>query len=122
MLTAAKLAAERVFEQLGEHVARGTPIIGLEPSCILSFRDEYLDLTKHPKRAALSQLAVTFEEFVAANAGRFAEVLDGQPSSKALLHAHCHQKALTNVSAIHTTLGLGGYDVCEVDSGCRGMA
>jgi Fe-S oxidoreductase len=72
MLTEAKLAAERVFAALGEHVARGTPIIGLEPSCILSFRDEYLDLTKHPQRAGLAQVAVTFEEFVAANAGRFA--------------------------------------------------
>ena len=122
MLTEAKLAAERVFEVLGEHVARGTPIIGLEPSCILSFRDEYLDLTKHPQRAGLAQVAVTFEEFVAANAGRFAGVLDGQPSGKALLHGHCHQKALTNMSAVHTALALGGYDVCEADSGCCGMA
>ncbi len=122
MLTEAKLAAERVFELLGEHVARGTPIIGLEPSCILSFRDEYLDLTKHPQRAGLAQVAVTFEEFVAANAGRFAGVLDARASGKALLHGHCHQKALTNMSAIHTALALGGYDVCEADSGCCGMA
>src|SRR5258705_455164 len=83
MLTEAKLAAERVFEVLGEHVARGTPIIGLEPSCILSFRDEYLDLTKHPQRAGLAQIAVTFEEFVAANAGRFAGVLDARASGTA---------------------------------------
>jgi Fe-S oxidoreductase len=122
MLTEAKLAAERVFEALGEHVARGTPIIGLEPSCILSFRDEYLDLTKHPQRAGLAQLAVTFEEFVAANAGRFAGVLDARASSTALLHGHCHQKALTNMSAVHAALALGGYDVREVDSGCCGMA
>jgi FAD/FMN-containing dehydrogenase/Fe-S oxidoreductase len=122
MLTEAKLAAERVFAQLGEHIARGTPIIGLEPSCILSFRDEYLDLTKHPQRAGLSQLAVTFEEFVAANADRFARVLDDQPSGKALLHGHCHQKALTNMSSVHTALALGGYDVREADSGCCGMA
>ena len=122
MLTEAKLASERVFAQLGEHIARGTPIIGLEPSCILSFRDEYLDLTKHPQRAGLAQLAVTFEEFVAANADRFARVLDAQSSGQALLHGHCHQKALTNMSAVHTALALGGYDVREADSGCCGMA
>jgi FAD/FMN-containing dehydrogenase/Fe-S oxidoreductase len=122
MLAEAKLASERVFELLGEYVARGTPIIGLEPSCILSFRDEYLDLTKHPLRAGLAQVAVTFEEFVAANAGRFAGVLDARAAGQAVLHGHCHQKALTNMSAAHTALGLGGYDVHEVDSGCCGMA
>ena len=122
MLREAKLAAERVFAQLGTHVARGTPIVGLEPSCILSFRDEYLDLTKHPQRAALARVAVTFEEFVAAHAARFSDVLDARGERQALLHGHCHQKALTNMSAVHTALALGGYAVQEVDSGCCGMA
>jgi Fe-S oxidoreductase len=122
MLREAKLAAERVFAQLGTHVAHGTPIVGLEPSCILSFRDEYLDLIKHPQRSALTRVAVTFEEFVAAHAERFSGVFDARGELPALLHGHCHQKALVGTSAAHAALTLGGYAVHEVDSGCCGMA
>src|SRR5262249_11809564 len=122
LLGEAKLAAERVFEQLGAHAARGTPIVGLEPSCILSFRDEYRDLTRHPQRAALARVVVTFEEFVAANVDRFGDVLDRQGQRQAPLPGDCHQKALAGSAATHTALALGGYDVREIDSGCCGMA
>ena len=122
MLSEAKLAAERVFEQLGAYAERGIPIVGLEPSCILTFRDEYLELTKHPRRADLAHVAVTFEEFVAANADGFSAVLDPQMTGRVLLHGHCHQKALAGTSASHVALTLAGYDVHEVDSGCCGMA
>jgi FAD/FMN-containing dehydrogenase/Fe-S oxidoreductase len=122
MLPEAKLAAERVFEQLGAYAERGIPIVGLEPSCILTFRDEYPELTKHPRRAALAQVAVTFEEFVAANAARFGAVLDPERRGKVLFHGHCHQKALAGTATAHAALRLAGYDVHEVDSGCCGMA
>lgn len=122
MLPEAKLAAERVFEQLGAYAERGIPIVGLEPSCILTFRDEYLELTKHPRRADLAHAAVTFEEFVTANAARFSAVLVPHMAGKALLHGHCHQKALSGTSSAHAALKLAGYDVHEVDSGCCGMA
>ncbi len=122
MLPQAKLAAERVFEQLGAYATKGIPIVGLEPSCVLSFRDEYLDLTKHPQRAVLANVAVTFEEFVAAHAERFSRVLDAREGQTVLLHGHCHQKALIGTSATHSALALAGYDVREVDSGCCGMA
>lgn len=122
MLPEAKLAAERVFEQLGAYAERGIPIVGLEPSCILTFRDEYRELTKHPRRSDLAHVAVTFEEFATANAPRFSAVLDPQMAGKALLHGHCHQKALSGTSSAHAALKLAGYDVHEVDSGCCGMA
>lgn len=122
MLPEAKLAAERVFEQLGAYAERGIPIVGLEPSCILTFRDEYLELTKHPRRADLAHVAVTFEEFVTANADRFSAVLEQRSAGKVLLHGHCHQKALAGTSSAHAALALAGYDVHEADSGCCGMA
>jgi Fe-S oxidoreductase len=122
MLSEAKLAAERVFEQLGAYAERGIPIIGLEPSCILTFRDEYPELTRHPRRSDLAHAAVTFEEFVAANSERFSAVVDPQAHASAVLHGHCHQKALSGTTAAHATLALAGYQVHEADSGCCGMA
>jgi FAD/FMN-containing dehydrogenase/Fe-S oxidoreductase len=122
MLPAARHSAERVFERLGAYAMRGTPIVGLEPSCILTFRDEYLTLTRHPRRHDLARVAVTFEEFVAAHAQRFAAVLEAGAPAPALLHGHCHQKAQVGTAPAHTALGLAGYAVREVDSGCCGMA
>jgi Fe-S oxidoreductase len=122
LLPGAREAAERVLDRLAPFVAQGLPIVGLEPSCILSFRDEYPALTEHPARAGLARAAVTFEEFVAANAERFRTVLHEEPRRPALLHGHCHQKAQAGTRAAHTALELAGYDVEEVDSGCCGMA
>ncbi|MEN9936552.1 MAG: hypothetical protein RLZZ387_3131 [Chloroflexota bacterium] len=126
-LPEAKLAAERVFERLAPYIERGIPIVGLEPSCVLTFRDEYLTLTRHPRRAELSLLAVTFEEFVARNAERFGAAFAGAPPAEAppaeaLLHGHCHQKAQVGTGPARAALALAGYQVREVDSGCCGMA
>ncbi len=80
MLTDAKALAERALDVLAPYAAQGLPIIGLEPSCILAFRDEYLALTQHPARAQVAQAAVTFEEFVASNAERFQGVMGQAPA------------------------------------------
>jgi FAD/FMN-containing dehydrogenase/Fe-S oxidoreductase len=122
MLDDAKLAAERVFARLDPYIAAGLPIVGLEPSCILSFRDEYPALSMHPRRHDLARLALTFEEFVAQHAERFGAVLDLTETRPALLHGHCHQKAQVGTLTAHAALALGGYAVDEVDSGCCGMA
>ncbi|MFL5807832.1 MAG: FAD-binding and (Fe-S)-binding domain-containing protein [Roseiflexaceae bacterium] len=122
LLTDAKAAAERALDRLAPYAEQGLPIVGLEPSCILAFRDEYLALTQHPARERVAQAAVTFEEFVAANAARFQSLLEGAPRRPALLHGHCHQKAQVGTRPAHTALALAGYDVHEVDSGCCGMA
>ena len=122
MLPDARAAAERVLDLLAPYAEQGLPIVGLEPSCILAFRDEYLALTKHPARKQVARAAVTFEEFVAARADRFGAVLQAAPRQPALLHGHCHQKAQVGTRPALAALTIAGYDVQEIDSGCCGMA
>jgi FAD/FMN-containing dehydrogenase/Fe-S oxidoreductase len=122
LLTNARATAEHALDLLAPYAEQGLPIVGLEPSCILAFRDEYLALTQHTARERVAQAALTFEEFVAANAARFESVLRDTPRRPALLHGHCHQKAQVGTRPAHAALTLAGYDVQEVDSGCCGMA
>jgi FAD/FMN-containing dehydrogenase/Fe-S oxidoreductase len=103
---------------------QGVPIIGIEPSCILTLRDEYLGLASDQKRARiLAAHALTFEEFVTqeAEAGRFAPQWRPQPG-KVLLHGHCHHKALVGNESSVAALRLAGYEVAVIPSGCCGMA
>ena len=130
LLNEARESADAVIENLSEFVMQGIPVVGLEPSCILSFRDEYPSLSTHSHRHSLVKLAFTFEEFVANNVERFSECLQrSKPSEgferspcQVLLHGHCHQKAQVGTKPAHTALQLAGYVVTEVDSGCCGMA
>lgn len=104
------------------------PIIGLEPSAILSFRDEYIDLVpaeKIPLAKKLASKSFLVEEFLAA------EILKGAISSasfvsdkkEVLVHGHCHQKALSSVSFVMEILSLpANYIATAVNSGCCGMA
>ena len=120
----ARAAARSTVERLHPLVARGMPVIGLEPSCILTLKDEYLSLLPNdPRVQEVAAAAVTFEEFVAAEAaaGRFG--IQFRPEAgHVLLHGHCHQKALVGTTPSHRTLELAGFTVEEVDSGCCGMA
>lgn len=122
MLPSARAAADRALDLLAPYAEQGLPIVGLEPSCILAFRDEYLTLTTHPARQQVAGAAVTFEEFVAKHAERFGAVLRAEPRQSALLHGHCHQKAQIGTRPALAALSIAGYDVQEVDSGCCGMA
>lgn len=117
-------AAKQTIDRLAPLAERGLPIIGLEPSCLLSMRDEYHYLLKgDPRVDMVAKQCYTFEEFMVhlADTGQlklqFADV-----SGKVLLHGHCHQKSLVGTAASQQTLRLPGYEVTEVDSGCCGMA
>ena len=90
------------------HVAAGTPIVGLEPSCLLTLRDEFPALLPAPTTKALAGHAQLFEEFVdtRAPAGRFQLTLKPMPGQNALLHGHCHQKAFATVDAAVKALQL----------------
>ncbi|MCC6169512.1 MAG: FAD-binding protein [Caldilineaceae bacterium] len=104
--------------------AQGIPIVGVEPSCILTLRDEYLGLASDAQRARLvASQAFTFEEFVAREvaAGRFNAPWKAQPG-KALLHGHCHQKAMVGNESTVAALRAAGYAVEVIPSGCCGMA
>lgn len=103
---------------------QGIAIVGIEPSCILTLRDEYPALASDKKRARiLASQAFTLEEFVAnaSAAGNFSPAWRSQPG-KALLHGHCHTRALVGNEPSLAALKLAGYQVELIPSGCCGMA
>jgi FAD/FMN-containing dehydrogenase/Fe-S oxidoreductase len=122
---AARAEARRVLDALGPYVARGVPVIGLEPSCLLTLRDEFAGLLPGAETEALAARALLFEEFLAAEqaAGRLELELAPREGTRALLHGHCHQKAFAALGAVEATLRLvPGLEVETVQSSCCGMA
>jgi Fe-S oxidoreductase len=97
-------------------------VVGLEPSCMLGFRDEIPALLKSAAARQLSQHVLLFEEYIARQAGSLRLPL--QPIAKrALLHGHCHQKSFAAMGAVEATLGLvPDLTVETVESSCCGMA
>ena len=124
----ARAAARSTVDALAPLVAEGMPVIGLEPSCILTLKDEYLSLLPgDPQAEAVADAAITFEEFISAGLqdGSLALPLDTVSASngaRILLHGHCHQKALVGTEPAKQALAAAGYSVEEIDSGCCGMA
>jgi len=103
---------------------QGIPIVGIEPSCILTLRDEYLNLASDTEQAKkLAAGAFTFEEFVVneSESGRFTPAWKPN-AGKALLHGHCHHKAMVGNDSTVAALAIAGYQVEVIQSGCCGMA
>jgi len=121
----AKAEMMRLLVALKPYVMADIPIIGLEPACLLSFRDEFQSLIASEDTRRVGQSAVLFEEFIAGEiaAGRFDLKLRKSRAVKALLHGHCHQKAFATMATVETVLALvPGLEVETVPSGCCGMA
>jgi Fe-S oxidoreductase len=125
---AARKEAERSLAALAEAAARSVPVIGLEPSCLFTFRDEIPALVKGEaaKEAAgrVAAQAMLFEEFLAREAreGRLALPLAPQPG-RAMLHGHCHQKSFGAMPAVEAALRLvPDLEVETIESSCCGMA
>lgn len=121
---AARTEMTRSLAALRPFLERGVPVVGLEPSCLFSFRDEAVALLPGDESRRAAAHALLFEEFVAreAKAGRFAPAL-APVAAKALLHGHCHQKAFGAMGAVQAALGLiPGLAVETVESSCCGMA
>jgi FAD/FMN-containing dehydrogenase/Fe-S oxidoreductase len=121
----ARAEARRTMTALKPFVEAGIPIVGLEPSCLLTLRDEFTVLLPGTESAALAKSAVLLEEFIVAEhkAGRFSLALGKLPENGALLHGHCHQKAFNTVGAVESVLRLiPGLAVKTFDSTCCGMA
>jgi FAD/FMN-containing dehydrogenase/Fe-S oxidoreductase len=120
----ARREAERSLAALAPFAARDVPIVGLEPSCLLAFRDEIPALIGGEAARKVAAKAMIFEEFLMreADAGRLK--LDLKPSRrKALLHTHCHQKAFGLDPMVERALGLvPGLRVETIQSSCCGMA
>jgi FAD/FMN-containing dehydrogenase/Fe-S oxidoreductase len=125
LLDEARIEARRMLAALGPHVAAGTPIVGLEPSCLLTLRDEFPAMLPSAETKALAAHARLFEEFVETEraAGRFQLPLKAMPGQTALLHGHCHQKAFATLRAAVEALRLiPELEVEAFDSTCCGMA
>jgi FAD/FMN-containing dehydrogenase/Fe-S oxidoreductase len=121
----ARAEARRTIDALRPAIAAGTPIIGLEPACLLTLRDEFPSLLPGEEARALAAHAQLFEEFVASEraAGRFDLALAPMPGKTALLHGHCHQKAFNTAAAAADALRLIPELTVETfDSTCCGMA
>ncbi|MCY4159812.1 MAG: FAD-binding protein [Bacteroidetes bacterium] len=125
MVQKARAAARDTITQLLPYAKEGLPIIGLEPSCLLSLRDEYLYLLPDNKDAqTVAQQALLFDEFVAllAEEGQL-HLTFTNASKQILLHGHCHQRALVGTEPTRKIMALPeNYRVREVDSSCCGMA
>ncbi len=117
-LDKARAQLAQILDALAPQIDAGVPLIGLEPSCIAVFRDELLKLFPDDARA----------KKLAANTFMLAEYLDKSgyvpPAMKgrALVHGHCHQKAVMGMNAETSLLKKMGLDVSAPDTGCCGMA
>jgi Fe-S oxidoreductase len=120
----ARAELDRLVSTYAPFASRGVPIIGLEPSCLLTLRDELLSLRRDDTAKTISAHALLFEEFLVreAQAGRLQLPLRAI-SGKVLVHGHCHQKSFGAFKPVEQALRLiPGLDVEIVESSCCGMA
>ena len=125
MVDQARVEARRMLAALKPYVERGVPVIGLEPSCLLTLRDEFKSMLPGEETNALSECALLLEEFLAQQqqAGKLQLKLKPLSASRAIVHGHCHQKAFATMAAMQQTLALiPELEVEVIDSGCCGMA
>jgi Fe-S oxidoreductase len=125
MVDEARAEARRLLDALTPFVKQGLPIIGLEPSCLFTLKDEFGVLLDDPHVSDLAEAAMLFESFLvkAKNAGELDLKLKAPPWKKALLHGHCHQKAFAVMDDVTACLGWIPDLAHEViDSSCCGMA
>jgi Fe-S oxidoreductase len=100
-------------------------IVGLEPSCLLGMRDEFLNYGLGEEAELIARHAMLFEEFLVQEraTGRLTLPLRALPQRQALLHGHCHQKAFAALTPVQTVLGwIPELTTSTIASGCCGMA
>ena len=124
LIDEAKVEAQRLVDALIPYVEKGLPIIGLEPSCLLTLRDEIPALLPSEDTSKLAAKARMLEEYIAdQEANPDFHLPLTSPAPKVLLHGHCHQKAMGVMSSIEKTLALlPNTQVETVDTSCCGMA
>ncbi|MEO5681618.1 MAG: FAD-linked oxidase C-terminal domain-containing protein [Chitinophagaceae bacterium] len=128
LIRKAKIIANKNIELLHPVITAAAPLIGIEPSAILTFRDEYIDLADDDKLDMAKQLSANvflIDEFIAAEIakGNITAEQFSKEQKKVLLHGHCQQKALSSVAPSVALLSLPqNYTVETIPSGCCGMA
>ena len=121
----ARVEARRAIAALLPFAERGVPIIGVEPSCLFTFRDEIPALVPGPDSRKVAEHTLLLEEWLARERARGELRLELQPirEPRVLLHAHCHQKAFGTAVAARDALGLiPGIEIEDIESSCCGMA
>ena len=121
----ARREARRLQAALAPALAAGTPVVGLEPSCILSLRDDHLKLGLGPEAEALARQVYLLEEFIARehDRKRLDLKLKSLGNGKVLVHGHCHQKAVGAMKSLRKTLRLiPDFEFEFVEASCCGMA
>jgi Fe-S oxidoreductase len=114
----AKREARRTLDALAPFAGKGVPIVGLEPSCLFSFRDEFGVMLEGADRLAAS--AFMLEDLLVKEPNR---IQFRDMKRKALLHGHCHQKAFDAMGAVEKALALvPGLEVERIETSCCGMA
>lgn len=124
MIDRARAEARRTLDTLMPHVRAGVPVVGLEPSCLLTLRDEFLTLLPGDDAILLSENAFLLEEFLAreSRAGKLDLPL-AETGRVARVHGHCHQKAAGVMGDMGHALSLiPGLDRQDIESSCCGMA
>jgi Fe-S oxidoreductase len=120
----ARTELDRLVATYAPFALRGVPIVGLEPSCLLTLRDELLSLRSDASAKNISAQALLFEEFLVreAEAGGLQLPL-GAIAAKALVHGHCHQKSFGAFKSVEQVLRLvPDLNVETIESSCCGMA
>jgi Fe-S oxidoreductase len=118
MLDLAKRQLRQILSALRPYIAEGVPIVGLEPSCIVVFRDELINLFPNDEDAKrLSRQSFLLSEFLEKENYRPPKL-----DRKALVHGHCHHKAIMGMGDEEKVLAKLGLDFEVLDSGCCGLA
>src|SRR6266704_3069122 len=120
MLTTAERLLRQILETLEPQITEGIPIVGLEPSCVAVFRDELLNFFPNDENARrLSKQVFLLSEFLERKVPNYQPP---QLHRKAVVHGHCHHKAIMGMGAEEAVLKKLGLDFEILDSGCCGMA
>lgn len=128
LLRSARKKARKNINLLSPIIDGDSPLLGIEPSCILSFRDEYIDFAADDQKQVAKDLAsnaLMIEEFLAAeiDAGRIQSSSFSNESANVMLHGHCYQKSLASTEPVRKILSIpSGYEVEELPTGCCGMS
>jgi FAD/FMN-containing dehydrogenase/Fe-S oxidoreductase len=117
MLTLAKRRLRRMVDALRPEIAAGTPVVGLEPSCVAVFRDELVNLLPGDEARRLSAQTLHLSELLERDGWEPPRL-----ARKAVLHGHCHHKAVMKIHAEEALLARLGLDLDILDSGCCGLA
>ena len=120
----AKAESARFIDAIKPHIERGATIVGLEPSCLFSMRDEFQAMHPGQTTEDLSERVFLFEEFLVreAEAGRIKTPI-ATAKAEVLVHGHCHQKAFGAAGSVTQALEMvDGYSASMIESSCCGMA